>query len=59
MLLVPGACGCTPQAQLVALREGRPERVFAFASPENRAASGPLERFTKMLQVMLGWWSAG
>jgi len=36
--------------QLDALKENRVDIVFRFASPENRAYTGPLSRFTEMLQ---------
>ena len=32
-------------------REGDFAAVFAFASPQNQAATGPLERFTRMLRT--------
>ena len=38
-------------AQLAALQQGDAEWVFRFASPENQAATGPVERFQGMLQV--------
>ena len=38
-------------AQLAALQQGDAEGVFRFASPENQAATGPVERFQGMLQV--------
>ncbi|KAG2450290.1 hypothetical protein HYH02_004798 [Chlamydomonas schloesseri] len=37
-------------AQLAALKANDPATVFAFASPGNQAATGPLERFATMLQ---------
>eukprot|EP00775_Hariotina_reticulata_P004225 gene4225-4474_t len=37
------------EAQLAALREGRVASVFAHASPENKAATGPVENFAAML----------
>ncbi|KAG1680136.1 hypothetical protein FOA52_000249 [Chlamydomonas sp. UWO 241] len=36
--------------QLDALRQRDVARVFAFASPDNRAATGPVERFGEMLE---------
>jgi hypothetical protein len=36
--------------QLHALRTGDTETVFAFASPANRRATGPLERFAALLK---------
>ena len=57
------------QAQLAALQAEDPEAVWAFASPDNRAVTGPLTRFASMLQVLhaamaggYGWvggWFAG
>ncbi|KAI5067306.1 hypothetical protein GOP47_0017834 [Adiantum capillus-veneris] len=51
------------QAQLQALREQDLATVFGFASPKNKAHTGPLSRFTEMIQgraynVMLGHSSA-
>eukprot|EP00878_Enallax_costatus_P001044 GHUV01001179.1.p1 GENE.GHUV01001179.1~~GHUV01001179.1.p1 ORF type:complete len:365 (+),score=98.94 GHUV01001179.1:962-2056(+) len=37
------------EAQLAALREGRVASVFAHASPENKASTGPVEKFAAML----------
>lgn len=37
------------EAQLQALRQGDFSTVFAFASPSNKAATGPLERFAQMI----------
>ena len=36
--------------QVEALRSGRIDIVFRFASPQNKASTGPLPRFTEMLQ---------
>ena len=41
------------QAQLAALQEGDAGRIFRFASPGNRRATGPVERFAQMLQAPL------
>ncbi|EFN59604.1 hypothetical protein CHLNCDRAFT_56464 [Chlorella variabilis] len=41
------------QAQLAALQEGGAGRIFRFASPGNRRATGPVERFAQMLQAPL------
>jgi len=38
-------------AQLAALRAGDMPGVFAFASPANKASTGPLERFAGMLHA--------
>eukprot|EP00250_Pteridium_aquilinum_P028987 c38248_g1_i1 orf=273-1079(+) len=51
------------QAQLQALRDRDFITVFEFASPKNKAHTGPLSRFTEMIQgraynVMLGHTSA-
>lgn len=55
--------GDVVKAQLRALREQDFETVFEFASPKNQAHTGPLSRFTEMIQgraynVMLGHTSA-
>uniref|UniRef100_A0A383WPH7 Uncharacterized protein n=1 Tax=Tetradesmus obliquus TaxID=3088 RepID=A0A383WPH7_TETOB len=39
------------EAQLAALREGRVASVFAHASPENKASTGPVEKFAAMLNT--------